>query len=421
MKSCALNAESASKRSEGKPDVPTEAAQWLRARRSVGMGYFWFYAAIGALMPFIALYYRELGFSGVQVGVLTALPSLGMALFGPLWGAVSDSLAIHRWVLCGSLALAGVIAFSTSQATAFAPMLVLIGLLAFASVPVAPLLDSYGMTVGDRTERSYGSLRVWGSVGYMASVLIVGRLMGDDVSALLLVAHGGFLALALLSVRRLPALGERRAMPLLGGLRAIAGNRPIILLLLVAYLISSGAAVMNIYLGIHIEDIGGTATLIGLAFAVSAASELPIIAFGGWFLRRLGAVRLVALAISVYAVRLAGFSVITAPEWLLPIQSLHGLSYGAFLMASVTLAHHLAGREHAAMAQALLTAMSFGFGSITGSIVGGAVLDQIGTAGLFRGAAILMIVVLGVLVAGNRLIGLDRRESVRADVRRGLA
>ncbi|MBA2454798.1 MAG: hypothetical protein H0V47_16645, partial [Chloroflexia bacterium] len=74
-----------------------------------------------------------------------------------------------------------------------------------------------------------------------------------------------------------------------------------------------------------------------------------------------------------------------------------------------------------ATAQALLTAMSFGFGSITGSIVGGALLDQIGTAGLFRGAAILMIVVLGVLVAGNRLIGLDRRESVRADAGRGLA
>jgi hypothetical protein len=31
-------------------------------------------------------------------------------------------------------------------------MLVLIGLLAFASAPVAPLLDSYGMTVGERTE-----------------------------------------------------------------------------------------------------------------------------------------------------------------------------------------------------------------------------------------------------------------------------
>jgi PPP family 3-phenylpropionic acid transporter len=415
MKSCALNAESASKRSEGKPDVPTEAAQWLRARRSVGMGYFWFYAAIGALMPFIALYYRELGFSGVQVGVLTALPSLGMALFGPLWGAVSDSLAIHRWVLCGSLALAGVIAFSTSQATAFAPMLVLIGLLAFASVPVAPLLDSYGMTVGDRTERSYGSLRVWGSVGYMASVLIVGRLMGDDVSALLLVAHGGFLALALLSVRRLPALGERRAMPLLGGLRAIAGNRPIILLLLAAYLISSGAAVMNIYLGIHIEDIGGTATLIGLAFAVSAASELPIIAFGGWFLRRLGAVRLVALAISVYAVRFAGFSVITAPEWLLPIQSLHGLSYGAFLMASVTLAHRLAGREHAATAQALLTAMSFGFGSITGSIVGGALLDQVGTAGLFQGAAVLMAITLAVLLVSDRTVGIGRHGAPQTE------
>jgi PPP family 3-phenylpropionic acid transporter len=91
------------------------------------------------------------------------------------------------------------------------------------------------------------------------------------------------------------------------------------------------------------------------------------------------------------------------------VQLLHGLSYGAFLMASVTLAHHIAGRGQAATAQALLTAMSFGFGSITGSLIGGALLDSIGTVGLFRGAAVLMLVTLAILLAGNRAVGLDRQ------------
>lgn len=384
---------------------------WPFAGRLIRAGYFWFYAAIGALMPFIALYYRELSFSGIQVGVLTALPSLGMALLGPLLGAVTDSLAIHRWMLRIALAIAGVVAFVTSQVSAFGPILLLIGLLAFVSVPVAPLLDSYGMTISERIDRSYGSLRVWGSIGYMSSVLIVGRLMADDVSAIVLAAHGAFLGLALVSVFGLPSLAERRALPLFGGLKTVLLNRSIILLLLVAYLLSSGAAVMNIYLGIHLEDIGGTATHVGVAFAVSAASELPVIAFGGWFLRRLGAMRLVALAIVIYGVRFLGYGLITVPVWVLPIQALHGLSYGAFLMASVTLAHRLAGREHAATAQALLTAMSFGFGSITGSLAGGVLLDRIGTVGLFRGAAVLMVVTLAVLLIGDRMVGIDRDDS----------
>lgn len=393
------------------PGDPPVSAEWSRAGQRVRAGYFMYFGAIGALMPFAALYYRDLGFDGLQVGMLTALPSLAAALLGPLWGAVSDALGIHRWVIRGALAIAAITAFATAQASAFLPILLLIGLLSFASVPIAPLLDSYGVTVSERSGRSYGSLRVWGSIGYMAAVLVVGWLMGDDVTSLLLVAHGVLVGFALLAVFRLPKLSERRTAPLLDGLKAIMQNRPAILLLLVAFLLSVGAAVISIYLGIRIQDIGGSASQVGLAFAVASGSELPVIAASAWLLNRLGAPRLVALAIVVYAVRFIAFSVITVPEWLLPFQALHGLSYGAFMMASVTLIHRLAGQQRAATAQALLTAVSMGFGSITGSLVGGALLDYIGTVGLFRIAAVLMAITLAVLLVGVRVVGLDREAA----------
>jgi predicted MFS family arabinose efflux permease len=52
--------------------------------------------------------------------------------------------------------------------------------------------------------------------------------------------------------------------------------------------------------------------------------------------------------------------------------------------------------------------MSFGFGAIVGSLVAGALLDVIGTAGLFVTSAALMAVTLAVLIVGNRIVGLDR-------------
>ncbi len=375
---------------------------WNRANWRLSLGYFWHFAAVGAFLPFSALYYDELGLSGWAVGVLTALPSFAIALFAPFWGAVSDSLAIHRLVLRAVLFLSALLALATTEASTFMALLLLVGLLAFLEVPVAPLLDSYGMAVGDRLGKAYGSLRVWGSAGYMAAVLVVGEAMGARVSSLIFLAHAACLGLALVSVFGLPALAERRPRPLLSGLGLLLRNRPLMLLLLVAYLLSSGAAIMYVFLGIHLRELGGTADLVGLAYAISAASELPVVAFGGWFLRRLGARRLVAVAIVVYGLRFAAFSVLSVPEWVLPIQALHGLSFGAFLLASVTLAHSLAGREQAATAQALLAATSFGLGTITGSLVGGALLDYVGTVGLFRGAAILMVITLLVLIAGQR-------------------
>ena len=76
-------------------------------------------------------------------------------------------------------------------------------------------------------------------------------------------------------------------------------------------------------------------------------------------------------------------------------------------MASVNLAHRLAGVENAATAQALLGSMSFGFGNITGALVGGALLDVIGTRSLYTGVIVILVVALGVYVLGNRALTRD--------------
>jgi PPP family 3-phenylpropionic acid transporter len=383
-------------------------AAWRRAAWQVAGGYFWYYAAVGAFVPFIALYYRVLGFSGLQIGILTALPSIGVAFGGPLIGAIADGVGAHRLVLRLGLCAGAALALLGATLHAFPAFLAVMAGIAIALSTVPSMMDSYAVTASDRAGRSYGALRVWGSLGYTLAVLAIGRVMGDRVSALVLVGYAALLALALLTIARLPALAERRAQPLFAGIHDVLANRPLAVLLLVAFLVSTGSAVMNIYLGLHLESIGGSATLIGLAFALSATSELPVVAFGGWFVEKLGPIRLAMLAIVVYALRFVAFSLLTVPGWVLGIQLFHGLSYGAFLIASVTLAHRLAGRGQAATAQAMLTAMSFGFGAIVGSLVAGALLDAIGTAGLFRAAAVLMGVALIVLLAGSRLVGLAR-------------
>ncbi len=379
-----------------------------RVTWSIRGGYFWFYAAIGAFMPFAALYYRELGFDGVQIGLLTALPSLGMALLGPFLGALADARALHRFLLRGGLALAAVTGLAISQFSAFAPILVLVGLLAIVTVPIPPLLDSYAMTASEAAGQSYGTLRVWGSLGYMALTLAMGWLIGDSVSSIILVGYGASLTLALIATMGLPPMAERRPQSIVAGLGDILRNQRFRLLLVIAYLLSTCAALLNVYLGVHLEGLGTSASLMGFAFALSAAAELPIIAGGGWLLRKLGPAHLMMVAIGAYAVRFTILGAIDHPALVVTSQLLHGLTYGAFLMASVTLAHQIAGRAQAATAQSLLSAMSFGLGNITGALIGGAMLDQVGTTGIYRGAAVVALFTLAIAIVGDRRIHLGR-------------
>ncbi|HWV22563.1 MAG TPA: MFS transporter, partial [Thermomicrobiales bacterium] len=150
-------------------------------------GYFWFYAAVGAFTPYISLYYRDLGMTGFQLGILMALPALWTALTGPVWGAVADSLAIHRLLLRSVFLVAAAVALVSTRPTHFVTLLILMSILAASLVPVTPLMDSYAVSEAERRGVSYGSLRVLGSIGYTVMVLVMGGVLGDRVSSRFLI------------------------------------------------------------------------------------------------------------------------------------------------------------------------------------------------------------------------------------------
>ncbi|MEJ7653176.1 MAG: hypothetical protein WKH64_07450, partial [Chloroflexia bacterium] len=64
----------------------------------------------------------------------------------------------------------------------------------------------------------------------------------------------------------------------------------------------------------------------------------------------------------------------------------------------------IAGQELAATGQGLLSSMSAGFGMITGSLVGGALLDDAGVTALFRLASAMMFTALVVFLIGRRFL-----------------
>jgi len=376
--------------------VGTRPEHWLRGT------YWWYFAGIGALSPFLALYYRERGFSGLEIGVLAAMPPLGTVVLAPSVGALADARAGHRLLLrvglviaCGAAALLGV-------AGRFATSLLFVVLLALGSAPVAALLDSYGVTVAEQRHISYGSLRVWGSVGYTVSVWAVGWWMGGRVSGTFLLAYAAALLLAFAATTGLPPQRRWAGVPGDGDTPGTRRNRPLLILLLTGYLVSLGAGVMYNFLGIRLAALGGGADLLGLAFALAALSEIPILALGGPLLARVGARRLLISALGIYAVRLLLYSLLPGPAWVLPVQLLHGATYGAFLLASVTLAHELTGHGRAATSQGLLAAMSVGLGSVTGALAGGALLDRVGVVTLFRLASGLVLLALVVFLVGSR-------------------
>lgn len=391
--------------------VQQPTPNWRSADWKISLGYVWFFAGIAAFTPFAAIYYRSLEFTSFQVGLLAAMPAIALVLTGAMWGAIADTMAKHRTMLRCSLLLGAAFAFIASQTEGFTLLFTWIVLLSFSTVPLRSLMDHFAVLIGGRINKPFGRIRLWGAFGYTAFALSLGRIMNEEVTSFFLVAYGISLLLTLASTFSLPQLPAHERRPILEGVGELLGNRRLLLVLLVAFAQAVAAFLIVASLGYHITSMDGSASQVGVAFAVAAISELPIFLLGAWLYRKVGPDRLIALLIGLYAIRMMLLALVQSPDAVIALQALHGVTFGGFLVVCVPRTHELAQGKHPATVQALLTLAAFGLGNVVGAFLGGALLDH--TREVYAVTAVLMVLVLVIYVSGIRILDGNRRRSQR--------
>ncbi len=363
--------------------------------------YFCYYLALGAFYPFLNLYYKRIGLSGSQIGFLASIPALMSPFAATLWGGLADRLGIHRHLL--TLALVGtlVAGFSYSLTSLFTLLFLISLIYAFFGSPITPLMDSAALEVASSRARSYGQLRVWGTLGWIVSTWAVGWLMEDELSRFFY-AFAAFMAGAIIVSFFQPPRRQLWQKPLREGLRQILDHRSTVLFLVSVFLLSVTIAGANQFFSIYMAAIGSSEGLIGLAWAVSAMSEVPMMLLSGALIRQMGISRFLIIAFLVYALRWALLSVISAPEWVVVVQLLQGISFTAFLVGGVTYIARLAPAGLGATAQAIFSSTTFGLGAFAGSLLGGFLYDQVGLARMFLVNSGIALIACSVFLLSRR-------------------
>lgn len=361
--------------------------------------YFWYYLALGSLYPFLNLYYQRVGLSGPQIGILVAVPALLGPVSGSLWSSVADRLGFHRRLL--TLALAGtlVAGFSFSLTTRFAPLLLIATMYALFGSPISPLMDSAALEAASQEGTDYGRLRVWGTLGWIASTWMLGRLVDEGIRRLFYAFAALMAVTAGVSLLQPPRRQWRWEQPAWQGVRQLLGCPAVLRFLCSAFLLSVANGGGNQFLSIYMADIGASGRLIGVAWAISALSEVPMMFLAGRLLRKVGIRRFLLLGYLLYAARWLWLSANTVPAWVLPVQLLQGVSFTAFLVGGVTLMGDLAPRGLGATAQAVFTGTTFGLGLSVGSTLAGYLYEVAGLAWLYLVEGLLALAAAIILQA----------------------
>ena len=373
--------------------------------------YFFYFAALASLSPFLVLYYEQLGFSGRQIGLLAGLPPILILLGASLWGGIADATQKHKQVL--ALAIGATMAFvlTLSTITTFLMLIPVVVGLAFFMAPINPLVDNSVMELlGDRKER-YGRIRLWGAVGWGAAGPIIGWLVehfGQQWSFYgFLISMLGCLLIAF----RLPVAHSHIGGAFWRGFRTLIADRQWRLFLFLAFITGMGLATVNHFLFLYMNHIGASQSVMGLALTIATASEMVIFFCSDRLLQRWGRRRLLLFAMLATAVRILAYSTVRVPELALAIQLLHGPSFALMWVAGVSYASGLAPEGLGATAQGLFTGVNFGLGGAAGALIGGVLYEQLGPLGMYRWAGIWVLLGLLFFVIASRMVAPARPDT----------
>lgn len=351
---------------------------------AIGGFYFTFFGALGIFLPYFSLWLVAHGLTPSQATRVLALTPLMSLVAPPLFGLVADARRARVWLLRAGALGAG-LAFLAFFAAAGRPALyATVAVFAFCRAPLTALADATTLDHVRRHGGSYGRLRLWGSLGFLVAAVGGGATL-ERGGLPLVIGLGAASMLASAGwtlVLPAPPPVERRGV--VGAWLALLGDGDWWIFLAAVALGQMATAAYDAAFTLHLRRLGFGGRFIGVAWATGVMAEIALLALSGRILARLGAAQLFALALGTAALRWACLGRVTEPAAILALQPLHGVTFGLFWVAAVTLVR---ARGHAAPTAAQgLFAAALGTGSVIGMNLAGRLLE-LGGGRLLYGAA----------------------------------
>lgn len=363
--------------------------------------YFFYFGVMGIFLPYFNLYCYHIDFSGFQIGVLSAVRSVAMIVFPLLWGVLADRTNARRpiYIVCNAASTAAWGLFLLT--TDFSIMLAITVLYGMFYAPIIPLLEAFTMDVLGSAKRRYGRLRAWGSVSFIAVVVVMGRLIDLYAIDIIVVLILGGAFLQTLGALKMPAVTSGDAA--VRRTRIDLLFRPQVMIFLVcAFLMLVSHGTYYGFFSIHLENLGYGKTFIGVAWALASIAEILVMLKSEALFKRFALEKLLLFSFGVATFRWLVLSYAQSFPVILVSQVLHAVTYGTFHMSSILYVDRLMPAEAKALGQAANNSLTYGLGLMVGFLFNGYFFAGLGAFTLF-GLSALTALTGGLLFAGFSL------------------
>ena len=376
-----------------------------------------FYGALflvaGTKLPYFPIWLDGRGLTTSQIAIIVAAPLFVRIVCTPVIGFAADAHGDRRLavILLAWVALAAFLALT--GAVGFWAILAITLLLSVATTSLMPLTETIAMTGVRRLGLDYGRMRLWGSISFIVASFIAGfavERIGDGVVLWLLI--GGAVS-TVLGAHLLPRPATAPQAPQLPAESSSAAPKPVFadalrlvfspmfaLFIVAVGAIQAAHAVFYTFGVLHWRSQGISSGWAGVLWAIGVITEIGLFAFSRRIAVWLGSVGMIAIGALAGVLRWTLMAFDPPLALLLPLQVLHGLTYGATHIGAVHWMSERIPQAQAGTAQAIYAAVTHGIamgaatiaaGSLYATWQGGAYLAMAALSGAGLVAALALM------------------------------
>ncbi|WP_138753272.1 MFS transporter [Paenibacillus sinopodophylli] len=356
------------------------------------------YSTAAMVVSFIPLYFLDRGFSEQQIGIIYSTGPFISIFANIILGMASDKFRTIKKLLMlllfGQLVMISLL-FPVEN---FALVcLVMMGFY-FFQTPINPLSDSLLLLSSSYTGTPYALVRIFGSLGFAVTAYTFGLILKEIGSTWTLPLALCTIAITLaLTTRIRDYQGSARKIDFSGFFKLLR-QRDVLLFFLIILTISIPHRMYEGFLAVTMRHMGASDSLVGLAWLVSALSEIPILFLLGKYGHKFKELPLLMIASIMYAVRLWLLSDIQDPRWVIATQAMHSISFGIYFSTALRYLSRLIPDEYRASGQAVYAVIWTGLAGVISGMFGGFVYEHFGRQVFFQmGACFAIIAAAGFL------------------------
>lgn len=352
--------------------------------------YFFYFAVLGALLPYWPLFLKDLGFDAKSIGYLSGIVMATKIIAPNIWGWLADRTGQHISIIRIGVFLGFCIFGGVLVNQSFWWLALVVAGYSFFWNAVLSQFDVVTLRhLGSRYQR-YSQIRLWGSLGFVAAVMVLGLLF-DSLSVRWLpwLVLGCLLALWLSSLCVSEVQhGENQHTP--GGhsfLKIV--KRPAVLAFMVScFLLQVSHGPYYTFFSVYLEQLHYDRTAIGLLWSLGVVAEVLLFVVMHRILLRfnLRQIMLTSLLLATLRWFLTGF--LAEELWVLLLaQCLHAATFGSYHAFAVEFIRRTFHHGAHGQGMALYSAASYGAGGAAGAIFSG-LAWEFGPQWVFSAAAL---------------------------------